>query len=74
LSPIANGTETQDGFNLIASAPGLPNSRTQIFLNGIQIDEVYTDTQGGLVYALKGLQAGTNTVSLKIVSLNGEEL
>jgi hypothetical protein len=72
ISPAAGGIEKNNVINVIASAPNLPNSPYQIYLNDMILIQGTTDQIGDINTYISGAIQGENLLQVKVSNANNE--
>lgn len=72
-SPSAGSTETNKTINIVGNS-SLRNSPLEIYINGIKVKSDITSANGDFNVYVTDLQAGENTLQVKIVDIDGNEV
>lgn len=72
-SPSAGSTETNKTINVVGNS-SLRNSPLEIYINGIKVKTDITSANGDFNVYVTDLEAGANTLQVKIVDIDGNEV
>jgi len=72
MSPIAGGIEKNSVANIMASAPTLPNSPFEIYVNNNAVTQWMSNTNGDISAYVSGIQEWDNILQIKILNASNE--
>ncbi len=72
-SPSQGSTETNQTINVVGNS-SLRNSPLEIYINGIRAKQDITSSNGDFNVYVTNLEAGENTLQVKIVDIDGNEV
>lgn len=72
ISPVAGGIEKNSIANIMATAPSLPNSPYEIYINNNSVSEGMTNANWDISAYVSGITEWDNILQIKILDANNE--